>query len=226
MIESKRLHVGERLPAETELAGLFGVSRPVLREALVSLRILGLTSSRSGSGTYVESNVIRMPQLYGGISSEQLTEVRRALEVPGARLAAARRNEDDLHELERVVEEFEREADPGRRVRIDSRFHAAVARATQNPLFARLLEDLRRTLEEHSLAVSLEPGRRAEATSEHRELLEAIRGRDVDLAGRLMSAHLEHLEHSVAALLRRSERSASSAADGRRPARSAPRKDG
>ena len=44
MIESERIAVGERLPAETELAAVFGVSRPVVREALVSLRILGLTS--------------------------------------------------------------------------------------------------------------------------------------------------------------------------------------
>ena len=59
MIESERIAVGERLPAETELAAVFGVSRPVVREALVSLRILGLTSSRPGKAKFVASNRIR-----------------------------------------------------------------------------------------------------------------------------------------------------------------------
>lgn len=205
MIESERLRVGERLPAEAELAKVFGVSRPVVREALVSLRILGLTSSRSGSGTYIESNRIRLPLLFGGISSEQLNEVRRSLEVPAAMLAATRRSAEDLEELEQIVEHFEAEADPGRRVRIDSRFHVTVARATHNPLFARLVEHLRGALEEQSLAVSLAPGRRQEATTEHRELFEAIAKRDASLAEKLMSAHLEHLSHSMAALVNRGD---------------------
>ncbi|MCU1491061.1 MAG: hypothetical protein JWM85_2466, partial [Acidimicrobiaceae bacterium] len=149
------------------------------------------------------SNRIRMPLSFGGISSEQLNEVRRYLEVPCAGLAAQRRTEADLEELGRIVAEFEAEADPGRRVRIDSRFHVAVARATGNPLFGRLVEDLRSAVEEQSLAVSLAPGRRAEATSEHRELFEAILASDFEAAEKLMSSHLEHLGHSMAALVHR-----------------------
>ncbi len=52
-ITSGRLAVGTRLPSETQLAGRFGVSRPIVREALRSLQTLGLTQTRTGSGTYV-----------------------------------------------------------------------------------------------------------------------------------------------------------------------------
>jgi GntR family transcriptional repressor for pyruvate dehydrogenase complex len=201
MIESERIAVGERLPAETELAAVFGVSRPVVREALVSLRILGLTSSRPGRATFVASNRIRMPLSFGGITPEQLDEVRRYLEVPCAALAALRRTERDLDELARLVEEFEAEADPARRVRVDSQFHVAVARASGNPLFARLVEDLRSAVEEQSLAVSLVPGRRAAATGEHRSLFEAISRSDDAAAEKLMSAHLQHLEQTMAELV-------------------------
>src|SRR5271165_826593 len=76
MIEAGELAVGDRLPAEVELARDLGVSRNVVREALVSLRILGFTSSRSGSGTFVASDRIRMPLSFGGSTSEQLNEVR------------------------------------------------------------------------------------------------------------------------------------------------------
>ena len=201
MIESERIAVGERLPAETELAAAFGVSRPVVREALVSLRILGLTSARSGRGTFVTSSRIRVPLSFGGISPEQLHEVRRHLEVPCAGLAARRRSDKDLAELGRLVDEFEAEADPARRVRVDSHFHIAVAQATGNPLFARLVEDLRNAVEEQSLAVSLVPGRRAAATREHKELFEAIRRSDGEAAERVMSSHLEHLGQSMAELV-------------------------
>src|SRR5579862_8553656 len=169
MIESGRIAVGDRLPSEAELAKAFGVSRPVVREALVSLRILGLTSSRSGRGTYVESNQIRRPLSFGGLSPEQLNEVRSYLEIPCAALAAERRRDEDLERLGRLVEEFRTADDPTRRVRVDSQFHVAVARATGNPLFARLVEDIRKAVEEQALAVSLTPGRRLEATREHRE---------------------------------------------------------
>jgi GntR family transcriptional regulator, transcriptional repressor for pyruvate dehydrogenase complex len=210
MIETERIAVGERLPAENELAAAFGVSRPVVREALVSLRILGLTSSRSGRGTFVASNRVRMPLSFGGIAPEQLHEVRRYLEVPCARLAARRRTDKDLTELGRLVGEFESEADPAKRVKVDAQFHVAVARATGNPLFARLVDDLRRAMEEQSLAVSIVPGRREAAGSEHRKLYEAIRAGDEEGAERVIASHLQHLGYSMAELV-----------DGQRPRRPA-----
>lgn len=209
----RRLAVGDRLPAEAELARTFGVSRPVVREALVSLRILGLTSPRSGSGTFVESNTIRMPLSFGGATSEQLNEVRRCLEVPCAGLAARNREDDDLAELGSIVEEFEGEGDPGRRVRIDSRFHVAVARATGNPLFARLVEDLRSAVEEQSLAVSLAPRRREQASIEHRAIFDAVRRGDAEQSEKLMRIHLDHLDQSIA-ILADSHNATSRATDG------------
>jgi DNA-binding FadR family transcriptional regulator len=214
MIESGQLAVGDRLPAEVELARDLGVSRNVVREALVSLRILGFTSSRSGSGTFVASDRIRMPLSFGGSTSEQLNEVRRHLEVPCAGLAARRRSEEDLAELARIVDEFEAEDDPRRRVRIDSRFHVALARATANPLYARLIEDLRAGVEEQSLAASLAPGRRAEATTEHRDIYKAVRAADVGLAEKLMMVHLDHLDHSMAILAKDHQQPARAAHQG------------
>lgn len=200
MIESGEIAVGDRLPAEVELARDLGVSRNVVREALVSLRILGFTSSRSGSGTFVASDRVRMPLSFGGSTSAQLNEVRRHLEVPCAGLAAKRRSEEDLAELARIVEEFEAEDDPRRRVRIDSRFHVALARATGNPLYARLIEDLRAGVEEQSLAASVAPGRRAEATNEHRNIYKAVLTGDAGLAEKLMMVHLDHLDQLMAVL--------------------------
>lgn len=222
MIESGEIAVGDRLPAEVELARDLGVSRNVVREALVSLRILGFTSSRSGSGTFVASDRVRMPLSFGGSTSAQLNEVRRHLEVPCAGLAAKRRTDEDLAELARVVEEFEAEDDPRRRVRIDSRFHVALARATGNPLYARLIEDLRAGVEEQSLAASVAPGRRAEATSEHRNIYKAVLAGDAGLAEKLMMVHLDHLDHLMAVLTGDHHTGTQAEAALERPAKSKP----
>ncbi len=52
-ITTGRLIVGTRLPSEAQLAAKYSVSRPIVREALRSLQTLGLTQTRTGSGTYV-----------------------------------------------------------------------------------------------------------------------------------------------------------------------------
>src|ERR1700740_1348807 len=68
LIESGRFKQTDRFPAEIELARSFGGSRPVVREALMSLQTLGLTSSQSGKGTFVISDRVQAPFLIGHYS--------------------------------------------------------------------------------------------------------------------------------------------------------------
>src|SRR5689334_6655179 len=62
LIESGEFGADGRLPPESELAGRFGVSRPVIREALARLRSMGLIVSRRGSGSYIQSRLERRPE--------------------------------------------------------------------------------------------------------------------------------------------------------------------
>ena len=59
----RQIAPGSKLPAELELAALFDVSRPVVRQALDRLREDQLVDSRRGSGTYVRAK----PDLMGGM---------------------------------------------------------------------------------------------------------------------------------------------------------------
>src|SRR5436190_21159569 len=59
LIDKGEFGEGGRLPAESELASRFGVSRPVIREALSRLRVMGMIVSRKGSGSYVQKRVDR-----------------------------------------------------------------------------------------------------------------------------------------------------------------------
>jgi len=194
LISSGALKVDSRLPSENELARTFGVSRPVVREALVSLRALGLTKSHNGKGTYVASNRVTAPMLLGRYSPKHLNEVRRFLEVPSARLAAQRRTSEDLGRLAEILAAIEDCEDPGKRNKLDASFHLAIARATGNPLFVKLIEDLRAILEEHSLAASRVPNRRGGAIVEHRAVYDAVVRRDGDAAADAMAGHLNAVD--------------------------------
>ncbi|GAA0995388.1 FadR/GntR family transcriptional regulator [Acrocarpospora macrocephala] len=190
LIESRHFAVDDRLPSEADLAHSFGVSRSVIREALHSLNALGLTKSYAGKGTFVAATRAQSQLLIGRYLPAQLNEVRRYLEVPAARLAAERRTQEDIDGLAALVEEFDKSDDPADRIKIDALFHIAIASATGNPLFSRLVEDLRAVLQDQALAVSASPGRAAQARAEHRAIFEAIRDGDAEMADLAMRRHL------------------------------------
>jgi GntR family transcriptional repressor for pyruvate dehydrogenase complex len=206
LIESGRFKVDDRLPPEHELARQFGVSRPVVREALVGLNALGLTTSQAGKGTFVASNHVRMPLLLGRYSPTHLNEVRRYLEVPAARLAAERRTDADVGRLAGILARMEDADDPAKRNKLDADFHIAIAQAGGNPLMVKLIEDLRTILEAHSLAAATVPNRRAGAIAEHRAIYEAILRRDLEGAATAMSTHLNAVDNSFTALARIADR--------------------
>jgi len=201
-IQSGQFKVDSRLPSENALAVTFGVSRPVIREALVSLQALGLLAARNGKGTFVASDRVRAPMLLGRYSPAHLNEVRRYLEVPSARIAASRRSSEDVGRMAEIVAALQDEDDPAKRNKLDASFHLAISQATGNPLFAKLIEDLRSILEEHSLAASTAPHRRSGAIAEHRAIYDAILRRDSDAAGNAMAAHLHAVDNSFASLER------------------------
>jgi len=188
----------ERLPSESELCKAFGVSRPVIREALMSLQALGLTTSQPGIGTFVVSDRVRIPLVLGRYSPAHVREVRRCIEIPAARLAAERRTDRDVGELAATLARMDDADDPTRRTLLDASFHVAIARSSGNPLIVKLVEDLRTVLEEHSLAAARRPYRRRAAADEHRSIYDAIVERDPDAAAVAMEAHLAGAERSFA----------------------------
>jgi DNA-binding FadR family transcriptional regulator len=196
LIESGRFKVNDRLPSENELARSFNVSRPVIREALSRLQALGLTTSKNGKGTYVVSNRTISPLLLSRFPTSHLTEVRMYLEVPSARLAASRRTPEHVAQIGGILDALDREDDPVRRNEFDAKFHICVAEATRNPLFVRLIRDLTSILKEQAFAKSIVPGRRADASAEHRAVYNAIVERDADGAGKAMAFHLNAFDRA------------------------------
>lgn len=192
--------VDDQLPSEAELGQRFGVSRPVIREALGSLQALGLTESQPGRGTFVTSRVVKVGLSFGQYSATDLNEIRRYVEVPTASRAAQVRVTEDLDKLTRLLDEHEHASSAEESVRIDGQFHITIARTTGNALVVRLIEDLRETMQVQSLALREVPNRRERAAQEHRAILDAIRRQDVVGAAAAMTGHLGGVEVALGQL--------------------------
>jgi GntR family transcriptional regulator, transcriptional repressor for pyruvate dehydrogenase complex len=191
---------GDRLPSEAEIGKMFGASRPVVRQALMQLQTDGLVYARKGAGTFVR---MRPPaRLHDFVEPADVAsylrsfELRSGLEGEAARLAAMRRTRNHLkaikdaaHALDDAItrKETGHEADFG--------FHMAIAEATDNELFARVLDDLADIMR-GSMAMGLSLTRtgsdlrRSQVLKEHWQIADAIAAQDGEAAALYMRFHL------------------------------------
>lgn len=191
---------GDKLPTEQEICNGFGVSRPVVREALLRLQADGLIQSRRGAGSFVRRSPPTALTSFAEASEVAMFlrsfELRLALEPEAARLAASRRTLVQLQFMQESIDQLEEAF-----VRsIDARdedfaFHRAVAEATGNDLFVSTLDSLK-----PSIGVSMHVAlglsrlgskeRKQVVVGEHRRIVSAIDAGDGDLAAHYMRHHL------------------------------------
>jgi DNA-binding FadR family transcriptional regulator len=189
-IEAGRLSVGSKLSSEATLSQQYGVSRSVIREALRSCTALGLTVTKTGKGTFVVANKVANDLTLGQYSARDLTEARPHIEVPAAGLAAERRSDEELGTLRHIVAAMSTEADPESWVALDSSFHAAIARASGNKVFASVVADIRGALAHQSETLNMVADRQHASDLEHQEILAAIEAGSAEAASAAMAHHL------------------------------------
>jgi len=192
------LRRGDRLPSERELAQAAGVARSVMREALKALGFLGLIDVRPGDGTYLASTesailpeVVEWSLLLGEKPTQDVIEMRAYMEVAVARTSAARR--DDL-QLERMRTHLE-----GMRSSIGDRsafrdadvaFHLAMAEASGNILFGRILDSMQALLMVWSKKTLENSDDLFAYYEEHLTVFEAVEAQDADAAATAMRHHM------------------------------------
>jgi GntR family transcriptional repressor for pyruvate dehydrogenase complex len=189
---------GQRLPSENRLSSEFGVSRPVIREAIARLQADGLVTTRHGSGTFVvnqpKEQTIRLAPIIGIFALVLCFELRTALECETAILAARRWARGSLEAVEAALEESDRDAGD---ILADHRFHLAVARASQNILLEEMATVLLRQLTAgihfaHKASGWLSRHAQTPQRREHQAIAAAIRVRDEGQACAAMRHHLEN----------------------------------
>ncbi|OYR08047.1 FCD domain protein [Brucella rhizosphaerae] len=200
-ITTGRLTIGTRLPSEAKLAEKYSVSRPIVREALRSLQTLGLTQTRTGSGTYVLKDAPGPELSYGGYSARDLIEARPFIEVPAAGWAALRHTEEQLAKLIDLCDRMDKQTDPHKWVLLDTEFHSMIALASGNAMFAKIVADARVALSRQSELVNLMAGRREASNIEHRQIAEAIKAGSEEQARLAMQNHLGQVKLAVTTII-------------------------
>lgn len=204
LIQRGEFPAGERLPSQRTLAEQLGVSRPSLREALMTLETLGLIHTYPGRGTFVvdhasepglpDSSTWRYSERF---AMQDVFEIRMLLEGQLARHAAQMATSDDIAVLLTATDAMEAawtREDLIANVEEDLLFHRHIASKSRNVLLLQQYEQVSAFLTETQrqpipfTAVN----RMAESIAEHRSIIQAIQVRDADAAEVAMRRHIRN----------------------------------
>jgi GntR family transcriptional repressor for pyruvate dehydrogenase complex len=202
LIREKRLHPGDRLPPERELADIMQVSRPSLREALRALSIMGIIRNRQGSGTYIASlkpsRLIEHLDFILSIDDSSfldLFEARRILETGLAGMAASKITDEQIAGLEEILVRCEQTLDdPAAFLQADLDLHQKIAEISCN----RILSIFMHSINDLGLYSRQRTGELPEVRDQtlvaHREIVRSIKARDPIAAANAMRKHLDEVE--------------------------------
>jgi GntR family transcriptional repressor for pyruvate dehydrogenase complex len=201
----QKLHPGDKLPAERELAEMLGVSRSSIRDAIRRLEIVGLVEPRQGAGTVVReisadtlvsplANVIaHKRQLVG-----ELLDFRRMLEPPLAARAATHASSGEIAGMDEILRRQDRKIRQGElAVEEDTEFHYRIALASGNSVVLKVMDvvmDLLRETRSRSLQTE---GRPQKSLAGHKRILAAMKKRDAGAAEAAMRLHIQEVEKMV-----------------------------
>lgn len=199
MIDSGKYPVGGRLPPERELAEMFEVSRPTVREAIIALEALERVTVKTGSGVYVIEHPDLGGNAYQYISPFELTEARALIEGEAVSLAAKLITQEELQSLEQTLRDMAQEDETGDLADgdADREFHHQIAVATRNKMIMLITDQLwhvRNNAPQVYTAyksICVEDG--AKRVEEHQEVYDALAARDPKAARAAMHRHFSRI---------------------------------
>lgn len=204
-IVSRQLRPGDLLPSERELADKFSVSRTVVREAVRSLAARGLVRVTSGRGVKVNAfgpgDVAASMRLlvrgHESLDYGKVNEVRMAVEVQVAGLAAQRASAADLKRLEELCDAYQTSLDQRDLTtasELDFQFHRELTRAACNELLLAMLDSIADVLREVRNQSMADVHVGTEGLRAHRQILKHVKAGKPEAARQAMVEHLSEAE--------------------------------
>jgi DNA-binding FadR family transcriptional regulator len=204
MIRGGRFAPGDQLPSEKDIMQELGVGRSTVREAMLSLRRMGLVTVRSGERARVTTptaNVLvnelsgaarLLLAQEGGI--QRFQEARTLFEVGLARLAAQRASAEDIESLREALEANRKTiGDHEAFMRSDVAFHYVIASIPKNPIFTSMHNAVAEWLTEQRAISGRTPHAFSAAFTAHQRIFAAIAARDPAAAQKEMQDHLDEV---------------------------------
>lgn len=193
-IAAGRWKVGERIPTEPKLAEMLQVSRGTVREAVKTLASAGLLEVRQGAGTFVRavSDPAETLRRLKRAGLRDNFEVRCALEVEAARLAARRRTEEAIAHLHSLLDARGNWTEGGEKpafVERDLAFHLALVSAARNPALEELYRWFAAAVSD-TIAATIEGELPEPDEAAHRAIIDAIAAGDPERAGQAVRSFM------------------------------------
>ncbi|APA89470.1 FCD domain-containing protein (plasmid) [Paraburkholderia sprentiae WSM5005] len=208
-IRSGRFPEGVRLPPERELSEEFGASRGAVRRVLADLKERGLIRQTVGSGTFVQPGAsLPVPVALAEpkrdtvqTSPAELMEARLLIEPLMPRLIVRYATVADFAHMSECIERSEAAQTIEEFEHWDGELHRAMAVATHNTFFLRVLELTNEVREQGEWGrlkrLSLTPERRRQYEAQHRAIVDALRDRDAEAACELLTNHLRQIRENL-----------------------------
>lgn len=205
LVQNGQLTNGDRFPTERALQEKWRVSRPVLREAFRALEMQGIVESRPGDGRYLRAERIPSPAELRGLRLAdnretllQVWEARQAIEAKAAALAAVNASRAQLAAIGRPLRMLDTmTSDAYRRSDFNLEFHAAIARASGNPVLEQVTLDLLGRFHETGFRDMPGPEDRTGLQADHQPVYDAIAAGDPGAAENAVAAHFRGLREKL-----------------------------
>ncbi len=203
LIDQEYFKFGEKLPPERELAKLLGISLPSLREALRVLSILGIAEIRPGNGSYLRSAISDWSSdpfsLLFHLSRPvhiDLFEARMGIEGVITELAAKKRTEEDLRNIEAALQKMKSHLENKEEyIKYEIKFHQAIITAAKNTILEDFMEKMYKILyESRKRTVEQLKDVFKESYLEHYQIFRHIKGRDPKRARKALVGNLTQVE--------------------------------
>ncbi len=200
LIRSGELAPGTRLPAERDLSKKLGVSRPIVREAMIALELSGFVEVRTGTGSYVADGTPRAGDVGdAGPSAFELLAARRMIEGEIAAAAASSATAEDIARLDDALGWYRREYLKGEdSFEADRAFHLGVAEATGNSVFVRMVEllwgDMRGQIFSRLGELTKNSNKLRTNMADHEAIRDCIVAHDSTAARKAMQNHIANVE--------------------------------
>lgn len=210
LLKSGTYKIGDRLPPERDIADTFGVSRTVVREALIMLELENLITVKKGSGVYVINLPDDILSEHDKLIEEtdvgpfELLQARQLIESNIAAFAATQIVKSEILALRTILEQEKHVLNEGilDDYSADEMFHVAIARATKNSVLESLLNDLWQKRHSSKMWDKLhsrihDHSYRKKWLYDHEKILQALQVRDAQAARQAMWQHLENVKQTL-----------------------------
>jgi GntR family transcriptional repressor for pyruvate dehydrogenase complex len=197
------LRAGDLLLPERELAEHLGVSRPVVREALRALAMIGVVDIRERVGTFVKKpdvsvlgDIFAFTLAQDGGVIEDIMQARIAIECQAIRLACERITSSDLQEVSRALLLIKQTIDsPEEGGMADFEFHSAIVQSSKSDTLISMYKSMRALFvklhKERRGVVDIEPGLKSQIIDDHTKIFRALADKNAAHADGLLRIHFQ-----------------------------------